>query len=288
MWNCKLCLGLGSGFDIPISEQIKLLKQTGFDGFFTEFSSREAVSENRQLADEYGLIYQSLHAPFGKMKTMWEAGKGDAAVAELIDCLETCAENRIPIMVAHTFIGFEDHTPNEIGLENFGKVVLAAERLGVKIAFENTEGEEYLEAVMKRFNDSPAVGFCLDTGHEMCYNHSKDLTLTYGDKLIATHINDNLGIKSFDGKITFLDDLHLLPFDGIRDWQETVGRLARCGVRDLLTFELNIHSKPGRHDNDIYEQMPLERYFALAFARACRVARLLQSVISSNETRSNI
>ena len=177
-------------------------------------------------------------------------------------------------MVAHVFIGFEDHTPNEKGLENFGKVVREAERCGVKIAFENTEGEEYLAAVMECFADSKAIGFCWDTGHEMCYNRSKDMTALYGDRLLATHLNDNLGIRDFGGAITYIDDLHLLPFDGIADWQHIVDRLDRCGFEGPLTFELNRLSKPDRHENDFYRDMPLENYLTLAFMRACRVAAL--------------
>lgn len=42
----------------------------------------------------------------------------------------------------------------------------------------------------------------------------------YGDRLIATHLNDNLGVSDFDGKVTWTDDLHLLPFDGIIDWRQ--------------------------------------------------------------------
>lgn len=149
-----------------------------------------------------------------------------------------------------------------------------AERLGVKVAFENTEGEEYLTAVMERFKDSPAVGFCWDTGHEMCYNRSKDMLSLYGDNLIATHLNDNLGIRDFDGNITWIDDLHLLPFDGIADWQRIAKRLDNCGYNGVLTFELNRYSKPDRHENDAYTDMPIERYLTLAYMRACRVATL--------------
>ena len=45
----------------------------------------------------------------------------------------------------------------------------------------------------------------------------------YGEKLICTHLNDNLGIKDFEGKTTWHDDLHLLPFDGIADWNKIAG-----------------------------------------------------------------
>ena len=188
-----------------------------------------------------------------------------------------CEENGVPIMVVHVFKGY-DHSPNEKGIENFGKVVHEAERLGVKVAFENTEGEEYLAAVMERFKGSTAVGFCWDTGHEMCYNHSKDMLSLYGDKLIATHINDNLGIRDFDGNITWYDDSHLLPFDGIADWQVIADRLNKCGYDGILTFELNRYSRPERFENDFYRDMPIEKYLTLAFMRACRVAALRKSL----------
>lgn len=272
MWKTKLCLGTNDQFELSIPEQIKLFKKIGFDGFFTGYSNREDIAEYRKLADELGMIYQSVHGPFFKMGEMWE--NCEDATAELIDCLHACKENGVPIMVAHTFLGFNSHTPNEKGLENFGKVVKEAESLGVKVAFENTEGEEYLVAVMERFENSPAVGFCWDTGHEMCYNHSKDMLSLYGDKLIATHINDNLGVRDFDGNITWIDDLHLLPFDGIADWQGIVDRLNKCGYNGEFTFELNRCSKPDRHENDFYRDMSVEKYLTLAFMRACRVAAL--------------
>lgn len=272
MWKTKLCIGTNDQFELSVPEQIKLFKKIGFDGFFTGYSNRGDIAEYRKLADELGMIYQSVHGPFFKMGEMWETGED--ATAELIDCLHACKENGVPIMVAHTFLGFNSHTPNEKGLENFGKVVKEAESLGVKVAFENTEGEEYLAAVMERFKNSPAVGFCWDTGHEMCYNHSKDMLSLYGDKLIATHINDNLGVRDFDGNITWIDDLHLLPFDGIADWQGIVDRLNKCGYNGEFTFELNRCSKPDRHGNDFYNEMPIEKYLTLAFMRACRVAAL--------------
>lgn len=272
MWKNLLCLGTNSQFELSVPDQIRLFKKTGFDGFFTNYTNRADAAEHRKVADETGMIFQSIHAPFDRMREMWE--NGDGAVSQLIDCLRACAENQVPIMVAHTFIGFEDHTPNMIGIDNFGKVVREAEKLGVKIAFENTEGEEYLEALMEHFKESTAVGFCWDTGHEMCYNHSKDMLALYGDRLIATHLNDNLGIRDFDGEITWLDDLHLLPFDGIGDWRGIAERLDRCGFDGILTFELNRFSKPDRHENDPYVEMPIEKYLTQAYIRACRVAAL--------------
>ena len=177
MWNKKLCLATSDQFARPIDEQIRLFAATGFEGFFTGWKPGEDIAHYANVAREAGMLYQSIHAPFTRMAQMWQGGEdGDGALAELIDCLRACADNAVPIMVAHAFIGFKDHTPTEIGVERFVRLARAAESLGVKLAVENTEGEEYLAAVMDACRDIPAVGFCWDTGHEMCYNHSRDMT----------------------------------------------------------------------------------------------------------------
>ena len=158
----------------------------------------------------------------------------------------------------------------------FGRVVREAEKLGVKIALENTEGEEYLAALMDAFSGCSAVGFCWDTGHELCYNYGKDMMALYGDRLLGTHLNDNLGIRDHGGRIFWHDDLHLLPFDGIADWQDIAFRLKRSGFTGPLTFELTTCSKPDRHENDPYGRMSPVEYLTSAYMRACRVAALLQ------------
>jgi hypothetical protein len=39
-----------------------------------------------------------------------------------------------------------------------------------------------------------------------------------------------------------------------------------------MTFELNLNSKPDRHENDIYRRMTIEEYVAESYKRACRLA----------------
>ncbi len=273
MYKNKLCLGLFG--EVPEIEQLQLLKQTGFEGFFTGWKQGYDVASIRKAADELGLIYQSIHAPFGKAAKMWlPRAEAQGAIDELLACLADCEKYGVPIMVVHTIIGMDKHEPNAYGVENFRIVVEAASSAGVTVAFENTEGIEYLEMLMDAFADSKYVGFCWDTGHEMCYNYSRDLLASFGDKLVCTHLNDNLGIRDFDGKITWLDDLHLLPFDGVADWEGIAQRLNRCGYDGILTFELTRKSKPDRHENDKYARLSFEEYIADVYARACRVATL--------------
>ncbi|HBL82765.1 MAG TPA: hypothetical protein DD391_09315 [Clostridiales bacterium] len=275
MWNSKLCLGTSKHYGISIKEQIKLFKETGFEAFFVNWDKNINIQDIKEYADETGMIFQSIHAPFEKSADMWTAEeKADVAVAELIECLNDCGKNNVPIMVCHAFIGFDKHSPNDIGIKNFRKVIEEAKKVSVKIAFENTEGEEYLMALMNAFADYDNVGFCWDTGHEMCYNHSKDMMELYGSKIICTHINDNLGIKDYNGEIVWTDDLHLLPFDGVADWKNIAHRLNQHNYNDILTFELNKISKPNRHENDVYSKMSIEEYICEAYKRACIVATL--------------
>jgi NAD-dependent DNA ligase len=75
-------------------------------------------------------------------------------IEQLKHCLDLCAEYQVPVMVCHVFVGFDvDYIPTQIGLDNFGKVIEHAKKVGVKIAFENTEGVEYLKAVLDRYKD---------------------------------------------------------------------------------------------------------------------------------------
>lgn len=278
MLDQKLCVGLNAQFGPALTEQISLLKKAGFHGFFVKWEHGMDLTDIARKAEEEGMLFQSIHGPFLRVCDLWEEKENtEDVLAELIECLEVCRKFHVPIMVCHAFIGFDRiYCPTRLGIENFERVIRAAEEAQVKIAFENTEGEEYLSSVMNHFRDHPLVGFCWDTGHEMCYNRGKDMLSLYGERLLCTHINDNLGISDPDGKIFWLDDLHLLPFDGIGDWMEMANRLKRHRYQGPLTFELLKNSKPGRHENDAYSQMSAEEYFCLAYERAAKFRALLE------------
>ena len=118
MWKRKLCLATSGQFARPVEEQIRLFAATGFEGFFTGWTPDEDIAHYAAIARAENMLYQSIHAPFTRMAEMWQDGeRGDGALAELIDCLRVCADNAVPVMVAHAFIGFKDHAPTEIGVE---------------------------------------------------------------------------------------------------------------------------------------------------------------------------
>ena len=277
----KLILATSTSFGISDEEQIRLFKSIGFDGFFSNWENDGTTEHYAALAKELDMEYQSVHAPFLSAADMWKDGKeAENAVNELLACLEDCHKAGVPLMVVHAFIGFNEHSPNILGIKNFGILVDKAKEYGIRIAFENTEGEEYLDCLMNAFADRDNVGFCLDTGHVMCYNRGRDMLRDYGSRLIATHINDNMGISDPDN-IFWTDDLHLLPFDGIANWESVVKRITDSGYSGPLTFELVRSSKPDRHENDKYMQMPLEEYLKAAYSAAVRIAELTEKAEAS-------
>ena len=270
----KLAINAELGFNIQVAEMIPLIKSAGFDGVFTGWSDTADTEKKAEEIARAGLIYQSIHSPFDHIEYLWEKDEeGEKYTDRLIDCIADCERFDVPVMVIHPIKGMDRHTPGELGLSRFARLVEAAEKTRVKLAFENVEGIEYLEAIMKRFGGSESVGFCWDTGHEICYNFSEDVMARYGKKLIATHFNDNMGITDKNA-ITWLDDSHLMPFDGVADWGNIMARIRREGYEGILTFELTTKSKPQRNTHDIYAHMTPEEYLAEVYKRAVRVAEM--------------
>ena len=192
----KLVVGTGMGLPLSTEEEIRLIKRVGFDGVFLDGNEKADTVAEAKLARSEGLLVQSVHAPFGHVHHMWEGTneEAEAEIAAQIRCLEKCARAEVPLVVMHAYIGFERHDPTEIGAVRYDRLYREAERLGIQIAMENTEGEEYLEYLFRAFPDRRSVGFCIDTGHEMCYNESRDLIGKYGYRLFSTHLNDNFPV----------------------------------------------------------------------------------------------
>lgn len=253
------------GLNIP--QHIELIKEVGFDGFFTSWDPNrtEAWAET---GAKCGLIYTSIHAPFSHEHRIWNGGEeGEAETNRLIACVEDCARFDIPVMVLHTINGFSPQTPaapTEVGFESYARIIEAGNRFGVKLAFENTEHEEFLHAVMERFWNEPCLGFCYDTGHECCYRNS-DIMERYGEKLCHTHLDDNLGVTG--DIITWYDDSHLPMGDGIVDFRRAINKIEQSGYRGVLTCELSMKHKPERDTHQKYETMAVEEFYELALER---------------------
>lgn len=278
----SLCLALGMQLDVPVADQPELLKNAGFDRFAFDREKR-GTSELTELlikkAEILNLACEYIHAPFYGMDDIWHDESGELAeimLRDLYATIDDCSNYSVKYAVFHAIIGMDNCTPTQLGLERLDDVVDYAVKKNVYLAFENTEGEMYLKAVMNRYKDVSNVGFCFDSGHELCYNYGKDILSKYCDRLFVTHLNDNRGMTG--SELTFYDDSHLLPFDGIADWDGIAKRIKNGNYSGTLSFEVISKGRPTRTDNDIYKGLTAQEYVNKAYSKAVEFRDILKSI----------
>lgn len=176
------------------------------------------------LAKELGLAFNQSHAPYARRI-------GDHSMDALILRALACdARLGVPLIVLHPLAAEDPVRENADYLRPF---VREAERLGVRIALENLEGNGEIHQAQDLLRlldalESPMVGICLDTGHAWMRGLDPSAEAeAYGASLWATHIADNHGVA----------DEHLLPFGGTINWIRFVRTLRGMGYAGDLTFE---------------------------------------------------
>lgn len=273
----KIGFSLQAEYTLPISDIIPLLKQAGFDAVSPVWSKSLDLHSLNNLASENNMVIQSLHAPHKGVELLWKPELSEAAeiINGVMSCIDACEQFNIPIMVLHSWSGLFYTFPSEpLNFSFFDNMVEHAKQKGVSVALENLEGEEYLEALMNRYKNEKHVGFCFDTGHDFCYPHNTDFLAAYGDRLIMTHINDNLGLRSAEGIPSGFDDLHYLPFDGKIDWQSTIEKLKDKPKQHILNFEFKTRSHSTEKADLIYDNMSLTEFIKLAGIKAQKIAKI--------------
>jgi len=281
----KLGFSLQKQYALPVQDVVALLRQAGFSCLSPIWAPDAQLPAIDAAARQQGMTLQSLHAPSRDVTKLWQkcGPETDHIKDAVLQTIDACNRYHVPIMVLHGWRGF-DYTfrENDLFFDHFDDIVAHAQAQGIRIAFENLEGEEYLAALMARYRDVPHVGYCWDSGHDHCYPHKTDFLSAYGDRLIMTHLNDNLGTRDPAGKPAADDDLHFLPFDGKLDWDRAMARL-RCAKKvDTLNFELKVVSHSKAPQDRIYVDMPLPQYIEEAGKRARMIANLYSASSESH------
>ena len=271
----KIGFSLQNSYAAPMKDVLRLLREIGFHAVSPVWSSSTDLDLILNTAVQQGLILQSLHGPLRGIPDLWSRDSSRSAplLQDFLAATDVCVRYGIPVLVVHSWTGLGyTFLESELFFDNFDALVSYAQANGVRIAIENLEGPEYLSALMARYRENPFVGFCWDSGHERCYTPSKDYPAEYGDRLIMTHLNDNLGITAPDGRLQGIDDLHLLPGDGSADWSAIVRQLKQAAPQEILNFELKIRPKGDRCPLDLYSKLSVEEYLTAAYQSAVRIA----------------
>ena len=261
-------------YSLPMEQVLDLLANVGFSAVSVSWRRDPSLAETIRLAKARGLAVQSIHGPIRTVANLWS--KDDAlakpALQDFLDAADDCAALGVPTLVVHTWYGKEyTFCKEDLHFDHFDTLVAHAEHLGVAIAFEHLEGPEYFAALMDRFQNHPTVGFCWDSGHECCYNPGWDFLRRYGKRLNMTHLNDNMGLSDPTGRLVTTDDLHLIPGDGVIDWNRTLEDLKGSKRQEILNLELKIRPHGDRCALDLYSQLSLEDFLRKAYQSACRI-----------------
>ena len=193
----------------------------------------------RRYAEEKGLVLCQSHAPF-RFREGMEMNESEPEFCRIVRSMELAAAMGIPAIVVHSVMLQE-----EPGLPGYNERLLDyneryynallpyAERFGIRIAVENTDGfRGYEQKAIEFLLESPKFGLTWDIGHSKA-GREKDVPfiLARRDRLIHFHIHDGTEIPPRnhlalgDGEIDLKDRLAL-----------AVQRNARC-VLETKTIE---------------------------------------------------
>ncbi len=249
------------GYELPIKERYRLIKEVGFDGVLLWWSDgfgrdgfgQKDYRNGPQIAREAGLFIENIHTPVQNQNNLWlDNLEGEALTDCYLQCVADCAEFEIPTMVVH--LPNEDNPYNALGLDRIKRITKKAEQLGVDVALENLRNLANLSYVLEQV-DSLRIGFCYDCCHHNNYNPGDDLLSMYGSRLMALHLHDNGGSYT----------QHQLPFDGMIDWSTTMKKIAATNYSGATALE------PMNWD---YKDLSAEEFLKEAFERAKRLEAL--------------
>ena len=275
----RIGFSLQAQYGLPMPQVIALLKKEGFSAVSPVWSPELDLAS---IASDIEI--QSLHAPHKNIFLLWQPDAPASCEVQhnILRSIDACAAYQIPTLVIHGWQGLDYTFPDTpLDFRFFDRMVRYTEEKSVSIAFENLEGEEYLAALMARYSGCAHVGYCWDSGHDHCYPHKTDFLKAYGNRLIMTHLNDNLGLRDPSGVPSGLDDLHFLPYDGNLDWAEALHRLAAAPVQKILNFEFKTRSHSQDPGDLIYAQLSTEEFISTAGSRTRKIAEQYDTILKT-------
>lgn len=248
-----------NGTSRTLEETLRLVKEFGFDAADIGLGSTlpelnliyrdsylDEAKRIREYADSIGLLIDQSHARFDFTRNSEEEYKAD-----MLKTVEVSAILGVKNIVIHADTYYDKRGIQDARAvcdriyDIHAPMVELAKRKGVNIACENLFDDgrapynlhcrfcsrfDELMMMVDRF-DSDNVGVCWDFGHgrvALGDDYSLEFLEMVGDKLIATHVHDNI----------YHSDLHSFPYLGGTDWTRALDVLKKIGYKGAFTFEL--------------------------------------------------
>lgn len=219
------------------------------EGPMTHDGAEKWAEQQRSIADALGITVHQTHG-YTLAGLQWDdptCPYYDTFTERNLRCIRATRILGAKWMVVHpTNLPhaplYNPKAAKEANLAYLAPLIEEAKKQGVGLAVENMVdysrnrrrycgGDPYeLLDLVDTIHD-PAVGICIDTGH--AHQAGMDVPAfirLVGDRLKATHINDN----PRDGT----KDSHLMPYCGGICWQEVSAALKEIGYRGDFSYEL--------------------------------------------------
>ena len=249
--------------DVNVYETIDAIANAGFKNVFIQWYNKDwNPSQDLQLKyiKEKGLNVIFAHLGYQNINNIWIEGKeGENIVDRYIKDIQICKEKNIPMVVMHLTSKRNAPQYGSIGLNRLKKIVDYAEKLNIKVAFENTKIKGYLDYVIDNIKNKN-VGICFDSGHYHVHFKDELNWSKFKDRIFAVHLHDN----------DQTDDLHLIPFDGTLDWNSVIENLIDSNYQGPITMELCY-----RYD---YLELGVEKFYKKGYEVGCKLKRMFEEV----------
>lgn len=245
---------------------LERIKKAGFDTIHVGIPDIDASVEIKKRADELGLETEFIHAPYKGINDMWA---NDDSVPEIFlqlkHSVDMARASGIPAIITHVSSGWDAPDICDKGLARFDALVDYAEENGVIIAFENLRKIGNLAYLVDRYEKRDNVRYCYDSGHEYGYTRFVSFPDIFREKLIFTHIHDNLGYEHNPES----PDLHLLPFDGSMNYRDMMKRLHKYSYSGSIMLEVANHWCKGK-----YAHMSPDAFLKECYKRAKKISKM--------------
>lgn len=251
--SIRLCAGAG----------FKILDFCFWDAFtsrspFAGENWEKYLNDIAQTARENGVVFNQSHA------VIYDFCRPDIDHEFMQSLMKRCVVGArmldIPLLVIHPSTDYSSACIHKLSKEKnvayISRLAEFSQKNNVELAIENmwdlnisprrryaSTAEELIDLV----NTIGEVGVCWDTEHASLEKQDQGQALRLiGPKLKATHISDQSG----------LDNIHILPYLGVSDWDEILKALAMIQYQGDLTYE--VHHFLNRMPKDLI--LPSLRY----------------------------
>ena len=260
--NCDCLAGL-----LDEISTLKLARELGFEVFTTSTTEINAVTALKKTADELGMDFPFLHSPYRGINNMWLEGDGYLTIYNgIIEAIDSASACGVGAVVLHVSSGWQAPPVNDLGISRYDALVDYAAEKGVTLAFENLRMVGNLACLMDRYEHRENVRFCYDCGHEHCYTKTVGWIDIFTNKIVATHIHDNMG-RAFEDKASD-PDTHLLPFDGSINYHKILDKLDEYGYAGPLVLEVF------RGSREDYMALGAKEFLSTSYDRIKRISGL--------------